>query len=285
MNHTAIIVITASAAACWGQDTGQLSVGVEARHVYRAAAVLRTKPVAHRQPLLVRIADARPDGDAYLYDLRATAMVPGVHDLRTALERADGGAMDDLPLATIEAVSVLPKAHRGVDPRPDPAPPALGGYRSLAIAAGVVWGVPVLWFAGRAIFRRRRAPVAAQAIAPPTLADQLRPLVEAAIAGTAPVEDRARLERLLLAHWRERLSINAATAREALAVLKAHPEAGAILRAVEHWLHKPRAEGEAGPDISALLAPYRGSPVVGAVQEVELKPVSTRITGSKRGEP
>ena len=44
-------------------------------------------------------------------------------------------------------------------------------------------------------------------------------------------------------------------AAAALAALRAHPEAGALLRALEQWLHSP--EGAADADVEALLRPYR----------------------------
>ena len=42
----------------------------------------------------------------------------------------------------------------------------------------------------------------------------------------------------------------------ALARLRAYPEAGALLRGTDAWLHQP--PGRAAVDVAALLAPYRG---------------------------
>jgi hypothetical protein len=71
------------------------------------------------------------------------------------------------------------------------------------------------------------------------------------------MREQASLELLLLHYWRDRLGIADAPAATAIATLRAHPEAGTLIRAVERWLHAPGA-GDARPaeDIAALLAPY-----------------------------
>ncbi len=280
MNLLPMAVTCVVVSAAMGQDE-PVPIGIETRYIYRTEHALRAKPVVSRQNVLVRIAEQKQDGAATLYDLRAMPMVKGSHDLRSALERVDGGPMDALPPVVLEAASIVPKAHRGIDPRPDPAPPRLGGYQLAMIGAGALWLAPVLWFGGRALLRRRKAPAPVALAAPPTLADQLRPLVEAAIAGRASVDERARLERLLLAHWRERLSLAELSPHEALVKLKEHADAGVILRAVERWLHMPRGDGDGAPDIAALLAPYRGAAVVVPNQEVEFKPLKANAA---RGE-
>lgn len=280
MNLLPIAMVCAVTPVVVGQDQ-PVPIGIETRYIYRTEHALRAKPVASRQDVLVRIAEQKQDGAAMLYDLRAMPMVKGSHDLRSALERVDGGPMDALPAAILEAASIVPKTHRGVDARPDPAPPRLGGYQVAMIGAGALWLTPILWFGGRALLRRRKAPAPIAMAAPPTLADQLRPLVEAAIAGRATVDERARLERLLLAHWRERLSLAEMSPHEALVKLKDHAEAGLILRAVERWLHMPLGAGDGSPDVAALLAPYRGEPVVVPNQEVEFKPMKANAA---RGE-
>lgn len=280
MNLLPIAIVCAVTPVAVAQDQ-PVPIGIETRYIYRTEHALRAKPVVSRQDVLVRIADERQDGAARLYDLRAMPMVKGTHDLRSALERVDGGPMEALPAVVLEAASIVPKTHRGVDPRPDPAPPRLGGYQIAMMGAGVLWLAPILWFSGRALLRRRKTPTAVAVAAPPTLADQLRPLVEAAIAGRATVDERARLERLLLAHWRERLALAEMSPHDALVKLKEHAEAGGILRAVEGWLHMPRVEGEDSPDVAALLGPYRGEPVVVPAQEVEFKPMKANAA---RGE-
>jgi hypothetical protein len=106
---------------------------------------------------------------------------------------------------------------------------------------------------------RRRRELAAVPVPPPpsTLAERLRPLVESASRGQLGADEQAHLERMLIGHWRERLALDALDASEAMSRLRAHPEAGALLRALEDWLHRP--PGSVQVDVEAMLAPYRGA--------------------------
>src|SRR5437867_3237409 len=82
---------------------------------------------------------------------------------------------------------------------------------------------------------RREAPPPSA----PTLADRLRPLVEQAAAGTLTRDGQAQLERLLLNHWRQRLELTTDSFADAIRKLRQHNEAGALLRELENWLHRP----------------------------------------------
>jgi hypothetical protein len=93
------------------------------------------------------------------------------------------------------------------------------------------------------------------AAAPQTVAERIRPLVEQASGGQLSAAEKAQLERLLLNHWRERLGLESVDFPEAVRTLRAHPEAGALLRALEDWLHRP--PGSVKVDIEAFLAPYK----------------------------
>ena len=134
---------------------------------------------------------------------------------------------------------------------------ALGGYRWMLAGAAAFWilaAFPI--FLSR---RHRKTTVETAApLAPPTLADRLRPLVESATAGQLTADQQAQLERLLLAHWRQRLGLENLDAAEAMPRLREHPEAGALLRALEDWLHcRP---GTVKVDLESVLAPYRKLP-------------------------
>ena len=87
------------------------------------------------------------------------------------------------------------------------------------------------------------------------------PLVEDARLGRLPQERRAELERLLLGVWRQRLQLQGQSAAAAIAAMRAHPEAGALLRQLELWLHAPATDGAV--DVDALLRPYADLPADG----------------------
>lgn len=93
---------------------------------------------------------------------------------------------------------------------------------------------------------------------PRTLADRLRPTVEAAVAGKLSEKELAELERTLFAFWRERLNLNDVPSVEAMRRLLDHPQAGNLLRQLEVWLHQPGPSKDV--DVAALLAPYGDLP-------------------------
>jgi hypothetical protein len=140
-----------------------------------------------------------------------------------------------------------------------------GRYRAAMIALGALWlAAPLLYFAVRAALRRPEPPAAPPPPAP-TLADQLRPLVESAMAGSLSIQGRGQLELMLYMHWRQRLGLDGPQA-QAVARLRRDAQAGELLRAVEAWLHARPDEAPADGDVAALLAPYRDAPAIGDVE-------------------
>jgi hypothetical protein len=234
--------------------TNSPTVGMEGRvEIILPGTALEARPVESKARLIVRIAETRPRGDSIWYDLRFIGLLPGQYDLRTNLVRLDGSATNNLPAIPVSVAPLLPKDHNGQ--LIEQAPSGLGrlaGYRALMIAVGVVWAIfliPLLW--------RHRKQVAPVAPPPrePTLADRLRPLVEQAAAGKLNSDGQAQLERMLLNYWRDRLNLGSLDMAVAIAKLRAHAEAGELLRALETWLHRP--PGGTVVDVTTVLAPYR----------------------------
>jgi hypothetical protein len=90
---------------------------------------------------------------------------------------------------------------------------------------------------------------------PVTLADRLRPMVEKAARGSLTRDEQAELERMLLAFWRKCEGLEAMDVAEALAELRRRETPGALLRALEEWLHRPGTPRDV--DVPSLLAPYQ----------------------------
>ena len=131
-------------------------------------------------------------------------------------------------------------------------PPQIwSGYRKLIIIGAIVWliGLAVLGLTRRS---KRTEPTAT--VRPVTLADQLRPLAEKAIAGTLTTTERAALERSLMSYWQQKLDVNTLPPGEALSVIRHDPTAGPLFLRLERWLHRP------GPhemdDLETWLEPY-----------------------------
>ena len=205
---------------------------------------------------MLRVVQLFPHVDDWRYDLSFYGTVPGRYDLRDYLQRKDGSAMEGVPSIPIEVLAVRPIGELvRPDLEPD-RPPRIGGYKLALIAAGIFWvGVLALLLFG---FRKKTEEQQAQRIKPVTLADVLRPLVKQAQAGELSQSGQAELERTLLGIWRKRLKLEDEDPAKAIIKLRADHEAGALLRELEKWLHKPGAAGEV--DVAELLKPYEKLP-------------------------
>jgi hypothetical protein len=216
---------------------------------------LTTKPGDHRAPMLLRIAHSQPHGTLTRYDLRYIGRVPGQHDLRNYLFTANGSAATNLPPLNVTIAGLLPNPHNGwLEEQAQQAPSLLGGYRTVLVVVAVLWVVSffVIWRSGR---RPKAVANVASVQREPTFAERIRPLVERAAAGNLSPDEKATLERLLIAHWQRRLNLTGASGDELIARLRQHNEAGVLLRALEDWLHRPPGRGEVR--VEEFLAPYR----------------------------
>lgn len=232
---------------------------------------LEVKPLDDRKGTVVlRIVAVNKHGTAYRYDLEYYGLEPGRYDLKDWLRRKDGSPTTELPSIPIAVKAVLPPGHvLPHDPTTGGAP-NIGGYRKLLILAAAVWALVMLAivFLG---WGKKHADMVAGA-RPATLADRLRPLVERGSTGQLSPIERADLERTLMAFWRKRLRLGGAKPAVAISVLKAHADAGPLLRQLELWLHKPGPS--AGVDVAALLRPYQNLPA-DALDDPAETPVAT----------
>ncbi|MGE3109970.1 MAG: hypothetical protein AB7G11_07135 [Phycisphaerales bacterium] len=262
-----------------GRPTGSVrataSRGVAGEFVLEyAGPVLRAKPnQALTSPMLVRLelldtGQIKP-GEKRRYRLSFIGAVAGTFDLREFIERADGQALTDLPELSVAVVSQLPEKH-GTDLFTAKHPTFLlqSHYHTLMYVFIGLWlAVPALVLVRRSL-RRRAATVQTPAPPPPTLAEQLRPLVEAAATRDLSIAERGRLELLLISFWRDRLGLWSLAPAQAIGRIRADQTAGRLLGAVERWLHA-RGSGTGRPtdDIAALLEPYRSMPAVHVTTE------------------
>lgn len=213
----------------------------------------------YKSPVLLRIAAEYPHGTLRRYDLRYVGRVPGEHDLREYLIRTNGLAATNLPPLKVSVTGLLPEEHNGwLEEQLIGLPALFGGYKS---RLGILLG---LWAVGLVLIvrsmRRKKTPTAEAPIVqrPPSFSERLRPLVERAAAGQLSAEEKALLERMLLVHWQRRLNLRATSSDELIAQMRQHPEAGALIRALEDWLHRP--PGSVKVEVESVLAPYRNLP-------------------------
>ena len=235
----------------------QRVIGIEGHtQVTLDRADYQPKPVDDRTPLILRVENTRTGADGKtLYDFHYIGFEPGSYPLKDYLIHADGSPADEIGETVVEVRSVLPPDHLGTLNPHVPRPfPWIGGYRML------LGGFASIWVLGLAGFlwlgRKKKPPVVVDTVVPvPSYAERLRPLVEAAAAGRLGADGLAELERLMIGYWRDKLALPEQRMAAMLASLKAHPDAGALLRAVENWLHRPG--GVPAAEINALLEPYR----------------------------
>ncbi len=213
-------------------------------------------------PLLVRVTDVTPtgsDSDARTYRIDYIGAVAGTFDLRTLIDHRDGTAATELAPLEVHIVSELP-AKFGTDLFGDPPEPmfSVSHYRLTLASIAAVWIAVPLGVLVRRWLRRVPPCAPLPPVRKPTFADQLRPLVEAAMQRELSVEDQARLELLLLAFWSERRALGHLAPAEAITELRSDPDASPLLLAVESWLHSGQQRANRpSDDLATLLEPYR----------------------------
>ncbi len=215
-------------------------------------SLLRAKPLENRNlPVLVRIVESFPHGDSFRYNLTYMALEPGRFDLREYLERADGSDLGDLPEIAVDIVSVLEAGH--VPPHQlSSSWPQVGSYRFWMILALIFWVVLLVVM----IFWPKKKTATEIPVAPAlTLADLLRPRLQAAASGQLDSRQLAELERWVVEFWRRRLGLMELLPKQALLQLRQHETAGPLLQQLERWLHSPHRDPKVS--LAELLVPYQ----------------------------
>ncbi len=249
-----------------GGARGQ-AIGIEGRAVLALPSPnYQVKPLDDRTELILRIERIERGAGENRYHFHFIGLEPGAYRLADYLIRPDGSRPDEIADVRLPVEALLPVDHNGHLSQFVARPfPFIGGYRVALMGLGVVWlgGLAGLGLVGR---KKAKRALVAETL-PPSFADRLQPLVEAAARRGLTVEEQAALERLLMGYWRDKLNLAPDRIAQALQQLKAHPEAGAILRTVERWLHAPGDSKEVTSEIRTLLEPYRHLPGVPAPQE------------------
>jgi len=89
----------------------------------------------------------------------------------------------------------------------------------------------------------------------PSVADRIRELVLHAATGSMTVEQKGRLELLLITYRTRELGLDDVDPAEALMRLRQDQRAGEIIRTVELWLHAPEGVSTPSQDtVQELIA-------------------------------
>jgi hypothetical protein len=254
-----LLAISLSLGALHAQDapvpTQRVGQALEIRDVYLPGGEVKPTPRRDRKPpLVVRILETKPAKDGLRYDFEVQGLEAGTYNLADFLEAPAGTVLPAIPL---EITSPLPPGLPLPHEIPPGALPQLGGYRTRMIILGAVWLAGLVLI----LLWRKKKPAAADrgTDAPVTLAERLRPLIDDAAKGQLGTDERAKLERLVIGHWRDRRpDIAALPPAEAMSKLRQDPEASPLVLALERWLHA-RGSETTKAEIDQLLAPYMDS--------------------------
>ena len=216
-------------------------LGVEEAVIVRYAGPrLVARPYRRGASVNVRIANEDTSGDTRVYDVRYVVSVPGEFNIIDYLAAADGSALERLPAFRVRGQTALTKDIETRIREIEIVPIRIGHwYYETLVALGGFW---LLWLAGLIwIGRPRRVAPPPPAPPLPSLAEQIAAYLAALGRQELSVDDKARLERMLLLYWRERLGM--ADDRMAAACRRiAHDDrSAAAYRAIVGWLHDPTA--------------------------------------------
>lgn len=249
-----VLILAASSLLAADESVPAQRVGLplEIREIYIPGSEVKALPRRDRKPpLMVRILEVKPAKDGFRYDFDVQGLEPGRYDLADFLEAPEGTT---IPVISLEITSAL--APGIVHPNKNEAGdlPVLGGYQTKMIIFGSLWLVGLIAI----LLWRKKKPIRDESDGDvaPSLAARLRPLIDEAAKGHLSSADRAKLERLIFGHWREkRPDIAAMPPAEAMVKLRHDDEAAPLLLALERWLHAPAGETSSA-DIETLLSPY-----------------------------
>lgn len=222
---------------------------IAAFEVEHPAGPLRAKALRDgASPVLVRVNPL--GGSRHLVE--CFGVVEGEFDLVPLLEQADGRPPTDLEPIRVEVFTQLPP-NPGTDlyGLPEPSLALEGGYRLLLAVVALAWlAVPAV-----AIVRRRLRRVEAAPIAPeprePTAIERVQAILDEARRTPLDLEQRGRLELLLLKALREAAGTRGSLA-ESIAMLRRDPHAAPVVLEVERWLHASGGEARREAAIAKL---------------------------------
>ncbi len=280
-----IWMLAAGAAAAPQSDSSQQPeppiVG-ESRTIeslFLSGSQLQARPLTDdRWPIMVRIVNAFPQGTlGYRYDLVYSGYEAGTFDLRDFLQRVDGSPVADLPAIPVRIRSLLPPGQVEPNALPEKGLPRLGGYRWWMIVAVIFWG----WvLAALLLVGWRKKKTATELAAQVSLADLLRPRIQAAMDNKLDARQYAELERMLIAMWQGKLKLSAVDPSAVVSQIRQHSESGPLMRQLERWMHDPSRDDSV--DLTKLLEPLSRMPA----KDFQLPTVSvaTRAVAESGGE-
>lgn len=256
-----LALLAAVVAAWWflqHDDDLKVPLGVEqAAIITYSGPGLVVKPFRYGVAVNVRIAQVTEQAGAKVYDVRYLVNREGEHDLIEYLMADDGKPLSGLPSFKVKGDPKLSKELEArVKETEDIGIEVRGHYLLTLGALGVFW---IAWLFALIFWRRPRKPAAVPVTPPPTLAEQLRRLLDELEQGRLDAEQKARLEMLLLRCWREGLVPADAPMSAVLAAIARGERTGEALGLLQRWLHRP-GSGVADAEVAEIIRRHLPAP-------------------------
>ena len=257
-----ILTIAMSAVSIAQEDplqdnqSGNPSVGVPGlveQIVLPGSLLTHEKVDPSEADLVVRVIRSFPHGDSFRYDISYYGMESGEYDLSKYLIREDGSSTDDLPAIPVQVKSIIKSGQIKPNDLDIGMFGRVGGYFRMVVLGAFIWVAVLL--AMIFLAREKKEAAVEQVSKKLSLADRLRPSIEAAISGNLPAEKHAELERMLFAFWQKRLKLTETEPSAAINQIRNNEESGPLIKQVEQWLHSPAQDSNV--DIAELLKPYQ----------------------------
>ena len=257
-----ILTIAMSAVSIAQEDplqdnqSGNPSVGVPGlveQIVLPGSLLTHEKVDPSEADLVVRVIRSFPHGDSFRYDISYYGMESGEYDLSKYLVREDGSTTDDLPAIPVQVKSIIKSGQIKPNDLDIGMFGRVGGYFRMVVLGAFIWVAVLL--AMIFLAREKKEAAVEQVSKKLSLADRLRPSIEAAISGNLPAEKHAELERMLFAFWQKRLKLTETEPSAAINQIRNNEESGPLIKQVEQWLHSPAQDSNV--DIAELLKPYQ----------------------------
>jgi len=215
-------------------------LGVEQAVIVRYSGPrLQAQPYRRGASVNLRIADQVQKGRVRVYDIRYVISLPGEFDLTKYLTSIDGQPIDDLPPFPVRGLTSLTKDIETRIQEIEKVDVTIGHwyYESLA-GAGIFWAA---WLAGLIfVGRPKRPPPSPPLPRQPSRVEEIDRLLAALARGELTIDDKSRLEALLLSHWRAQLGLSGQRMADSCRRIEAS-ELGTVYSKLQAWLHNPGA--------------------------------------------
>jgi hypothetical protein len=188
----------------------------------------------------VRIASVTEQAGTRVYDVRYIVNRGGTFDLKDYLAAQNGETLAGLPSFKFTGD---PKLSKNLDTRiqetEEVAVEIQGHYYITLVVLAAIW---LLWLL-LLLFWRRPHEMGSEPLAPtgPSTVEILRSYLRQLEEGTLNAAEKAKMEMLLLRHWRQTLALEEQPMYASLRAIEHEEKRGEAMRKLQRWLHDPRA--------------------------------------------